>query len=182
MSQIASFLTDFVFPGLLICCGCLGLGVVNALGNSTAGAPSEKPAARAPSVSTTQRTRVGKTKLPVVRPRPRPQLRVAPLRPMVAVTRLRLGFDKGRFRVTDAQRERLRIFLASAKPGAGARFNVVGYGVGRRGQKRAHQRAKRVVALLRQLGVAAASIAAPQVAPDDAGETGPAVTIVIGKQ
>ena len=42
MSQTASFLTDFLFPGLLIACGCLGLGVVNGIGN---GHRAPRPAA-----------------------------------------------------------------------------------------------------------------------------------------
>jgi len=84
--------------------------------------------------------------------------------------------------VTDAERERLRIFLATAKPGPGSRVTVVATVVGRRGRRRARQRARRVVVLLRQLGVAAASIDEPRVAPDDAGKGGPTVTIAVGKR
>jgi type IV pilus biogenesis protein CpaD/CtpE len=97
-------------------------------------------------------------------------------------TRHRLGFGKGQTRVTDVERERLRIFLAATKLGSGARVTVVGHGKGRRGQRRARKRAVRVVALLRQMGVTEASIAEPEVAPDGSGAGGRVVTIAIRKR
>lgn len=186
MSHTASFLTDYLFPGLLIGCGCLGLGVVTAIGHRPSGSrQKEHQAAKAPPAAsmTPARARPAMPASPAVRALPsvaRP--RVAPLRRVSRPTRLRLSFGKRQTRVSDVDRERLRIFWAAAKPGPKARVTVVGHAVGRRGRRRARRRARRVVALLRQMGVAAASIAEPQVAPDDGGAGGSAVTIVIGKR
>lgn len=186
MSQTAYFFTDYLFPGLLVGCGCLGLVVVNLTAHQPSGsrrkghqvaqpqpavpmAPAHvRPATPASSVMSAR----------VVGPQPR----TAPLRRLSRPTVHNLDFAKRRTRVTDAERERLRIFLAGAKPGSGSRVTVVGHGAGRRGRRRARKRARRVVALLQQLGVDAASIAEPKVAPNDGGAGGSAVTIVIRKR
>lgn len=186
MSQRASFLTDFLFPGLLIACGCLGLGVVNAIGHGK-GAPRQKgtrvgkgsppkpmtPARARPVEAVRPTTRVGSRNAPP---------RVAPLRRVSEPTQHRLGFGKRQLRVSDVERERLRVFLAAAKPGPESRIKVVAQGVGRRGKRRARKRAEGVAAILRQLGVAAVTIADPQVVSDNGGTDGSAVTIVIGKR
>ncbi len=190
MSQTASFLTNKVFPGLLMGCGCLGLLVVNYLGQHPL------------------RSRPGKPRPDQVRSRQdQPLVSMAPVRvrrvavgssgargpsgkTVPGVTSLdrrprptahHMNFAKGRTQVVDIERERLRIFLAAAKPGSDSRVTVVGQGVGPRGRRRAQRRVKRVLALLRQFGVAA-SIADSKVTPGDGGAVGSAVTIEIRKR
>lgn len=179
MSQTATFLTDFLFPGLLIGCGCLGLGVVNAIGHRPAESrPYGARVAKAPA-----RARPVKLASPAPRPQPRiARPRVASLRSEVRPSRHRLGFGRARTQVSDVERERLRVFLATAKPRPGRRVTVVGHGAGKLEQRRAKRRAEAVVALLKQLGVAAASLAEPPVVPDASGADGHAVTIVVGKR
>lgn len=184
MSQTASFLTDYLFPGLLIGCGCLGLGVVNSLaqgagetarsaprGTSAAGAGHRQAAAPVSARPTPARA--------VMRARRTASGRVAPLQRVVRPTRHHVRFTGRGTRVSDAERERLRIFLAAAQPGAENLVTVVGHPSGRRGKRRARRRAARVVKLLQELGVVA--IGAPQVALDESG-AGRAVTIVVGKR
>jgi outer membrane protein OmpA-like peptidoglycan-associated protein len=164
MSQPASFFTNIVFPGLLISCGCLGLVVVNYLGQQSTRAPQGQQ-------------RVARVQPPPGGAGPR----VAALQRKVWPKVHHFSFAKQQTRVMDTERERLRIFLAVAKPGTDSRVAVVGHGVGPSGRRLARKRAERVLALLRQLGVAA-SIAGPKAAPEDGGARGSAVTIVIRKR
>jgi len=191
MSHTASFLSDTLFPGLLIGCGCLGLVVVNFISHHPTGSPNKR--------TPQNRARRAQDQLALDRApdRARPATaqgvqapgppgrasgpRVASLQRRPRPTVHHVAFAKGRTQVTDSARELLRVFVAAAKPGADARVTVVGHGAGAQGRRRARQRAERVMAFLRQLGVVG-SIAESKVAPKDGDARGQMVTITIGKR
>jgi hypothetical protein len=182
MSQTASFVTDYLFPGSLVACGCLGLAVVNLLAQgSRGGARWHRPALRARAAPPASPVRRPPSRLsPVASALDEARPHAVALRPVARPTRHRLVFERRRTRVADAERERLRIFLAAARPGPAEQVVVLQHGP----RRAARRRVARVMALLRTLGMPTAQLAGPELAadPDDSSPGPGAVTIVIRKR
>ena len=190
MTRNASVVSDFVFPVLLMGCGCLGLVVINLISVRGSGAGARQPG-MAPAVASRpepmaaqpRRTPRGMKALPrvtITSPSMGGPRVAALMRPSAAV-RLTLGFRRRRVGLSEAEIGRLSRFVAEG-PKSGSSVTVQGHGAGRSSRRRARRRVRRVVRVLKRLGVAPERIATPAVTP--VGENGRAdvVTVVIGQR
>ncbi|MFH2010638.1 MAG: hypothetical protein ABI333_28815 [bacterium] len=191
MTRNVSVLSDFVFPALLMGCGCLGLVVINLIS-----VQRSRPADRAqqPGRVPTGASRPGAKEAPPQPPsggmRALPRVTVAPPpmggagvalleRPAPGPLRISLGFSRRRLQLSEEEQGRLSRFIAQ-KPLGRKTVSVQGYGADEKSVRRARRRVRRVVGVLKRLGVPAERIAIPAVARVGPSGRVDVVTVVIG--
>ena len=191
MTRNASVLSDFVFPALLMGCGCLGLVVINLITVQRSPAAPASKKGKAPDVAL-------RPEPTAVKPRQSPRgmkalprvtvasptmgrPRVAALMRPAAAVRITLGFRRRRVELSEAEELRLSRVVAKGPMGPSA-VTVQGHGVDRSSRRRARRRVRRVVRVLRKLGVAAERIATPAVTSVGESGRGDGVTVVIGQR